>query len=158
MPRSSSIRFHRALATLVLGVALATPAAAELAAWDQAKVSALTAELEGATKALNDTFYKEPTPTGAGNRRAYYRLKQNVRRLRSETRQLASALGEGAGREETLNIYEHMMMTVRQARNDATQVFLTHGVQERASAVRGLLNQLSPYYDPDAVPLQAPAR
>ena len=48
MSRPSSIRVRWALATLMLGAALAMPAAAELAAWDQAKVSALTAELEAA--------------------------------------------------------------------------------------------------------------
>ena len=95
---------------------------------------------------------------GVGQHRAYYRLKQNVRRLRGEARQLASSLGEGAGQDETLPVYEHMMQTVREARSDASQVFLTSDVQERASAVRGLLNQLSPYYDPDAVPLTAPVR
>jgi hypothetical protein len=38
------------------------------------------------------------------------------------------------------------------------QVFITRDVQDRASAVRHLLNRLSPYDDRDAVPIQAPLR
>ena len=37
---------------------------------------------------------------------------------------------------------------------DAHHVFSTTDVQQKATAVRGVLNELSPYYDPDAVPLQ----
>jgi len=45
---------------------------------------------------------------------------------------------------------------LRDARRDAQQVFSTVDVQQKATAVRVVLNQISPYYDPDAVPL-APA-
>jgi hypothetical protein len=38
---------------------------------------------------------------------------------------------------------------VRIARDDAARSFNTEDVGQRAAAVRGVLNQLGPYYDPD---------
>ena len=142
-----------ALALLALGLGAAAPARAELQKWDAAKVTALAEQLKAATQDLYDTFYKQPK-VGAGQARPYYRLKQDVRHLRSEARSLAASLAKGAGQEETLPIYDDLMQVVRRARDDSREVFTTHDVQDKAAAVRALLNQLSPYYDPDAVPLQ----
>jgi hypothetical protein len=150
------------LASLVacgLVLAAPAPALAELAPWDQAKVRGLAEQLEDATKSLYDTFYKQPTPGAAsGQAQDYRRLKQEVRRVRLEASELASALGKGEGREDTMPIYETLMVKVRDARELAGRVFTTQDVQQRASTVRQLLNQLSPYYDPDAVPLQPATR
>lgn len=140
-----------ALGALVFGTAV--PAHAELQKWDAAKATALARQLQTATQELYDTFYKQPK-VGAGQSRPYYRLKQDVRHLRSEAKALAGALEKGGGQEETLPIYEDLMEAVRRARQNAREVFTTQDVEQKASAVRTLLNQLSPYYDPDAVPLQ----
>ena len=144
-----------ALGLVLAGVAVS--AYAELQKWDGAKAGALAAQLQTATRDLYDTFYKQPK-VGAGQQQAYYRLKQDVRHLRNEAKALAGALEKGAGQAETLPIYEDLMQVVRRARQDAQQVFTTSDVQQRASAVRALVNQLSPYYDPDAVPLQPATR
>lgn len=147
--------FRRATRYLVLGLLLAGVAGsahAELQKWDAAQVGALAAQLRTATRDLYDTFYKQPK-VGAGQSRPYYRLKQDVRHLRSEAKALAGALEQGAGQAETLPIYEDLMQVVRRAREDAQHVFTTRDVEQKASAVRALLNQLSPYYDPGAVPL-----
>ena len=151
---------RRAIRTLALGLLLAgvaISAHAELQKWDAAKVGALAAQLQTATRDLYDTFYKQPK-VGAGQAQDYYRLKQDVRHLRNEAKALAGALEKGAGQAETLPIYEDLMQVVRRARQDAQHVFTTRDVQDKASAVRALLNQLSPYYDPDAVPLQPTTR
>jgi hypothetical protein len=148
-----------ALLVLALGVGLAGPTRAELAAWDQSQVTALAKELEQASKTLYDTFYKQPTPNlGSGQGQDYRQLKQDVRRLRSEANELSLALAKGEGREDTLPIYKSLMQQVRDARELAGRVFTTQDVQQRASAVRQLLNQISPYYDADAVPLQPVTR
>lgn len=133
--------------TLVLSAANAR---AELAAWDQAAVTAIAKELEKATHALYDTFVKKPAPSvGSVQSHTYYRLKQEVRLLRVEARHLAASLEKGEGREQTLPIYDHLMQLVRIARDDAAKTFNTQDVGERAAAVRGVLNRLGPYYDPD---------
>jgi hypothetical protein len=146
---------------LACGLVLAAgvPALAELAPWDQAKVRGLAQQLEEATKSLYDTFYKQPTPGAAsGQAQDYRRLKQEVRRVRLEASELASALGKGEGREDTLPIYETLMVKVRDARELAARVFTTQDVQQRAAEARELLNQIAPYYDADAAPLQPATR
>jgi hypothetical protein len=157
------VHVKRRYLTLAIALAVLTGWAgathAELAAWDQARVTALAKELQANAKALYDTFYKQPVPqAGSGQGQDYRRLKQEVRRVQSEARELADALGKGEGREDTLPIYENLMEVVRSARESARRVFTTEDVQNRASAVRQALNQLSPYYDPDAQPLQPATR
>jgi hypothetical protein len=136
---------------LAMTLLLAAPGSrAELATWEQAKVAALAKELETVAHALYDTFIKKPPPSvGSMQSQAYYRLKQEVRVIRMEARQLVASLEKGEGREQTLPIYDHLMQLVRIARDDARKVFVTQDVGERAAAARGVLNQLGPYYDPD---------
>ncbi|RIL04752.1 MAG: hypothetical protein DCC71_12950 [Proteobacteria bacterium] len=146
--------------TLLCVVALAAAVArADLAAWDQAQVGAIARKLATASDELRDTFQKAPPPTaGSGQTREYHELKQDVRRVQMEARELAASLERGAGRDETLPIYESLMQLVRSARVTAGHVFTTQDVQQKASAAREALNQLSPYYDPDAAPLAPVAR
>ena len=146
---------------VVLAVVLGSAGAAraELTPWDQAKVSALAKQLHEASKALYDTFYKQPVPQAAsGQANDYRRLKQEVRRIQSEARELADALAKGGSREDTLPVYEHLMEIVRSARTSSQRVFTTQDVQSRATDMRQLLNQIAPYYDPDAVPYEPPRR
>ena len=153
----------RILATVALAIALAvslaTAAGAELAPWDQAKVAALGKQLNQAANDLYSTFYKQPPPQfGSGQADDYRKLKQTMRRIQAEARELDTALAKGEGRDDTKHIYENMMQLVRDARQDIQRVFTTKDVQDRASATRQLLNQISPYYDPDAQPMQPVTR
>jgi hypothetical protein len=140
---------------LVLG--LAAPVHAELAAWDQAKVTALAKELAKASDDLYTAFYLQPK-MGIGERRDYYRLQQDVRHLKNDARGMAEALGKGVGRDETLPSYEDLMQTVRRAQDNAGRVFTTKDVQDKAAAARALLNQISPYYDANAKPVEPVGR
>jgi hypothetical protein len=134
----------------IAGLLFAPSARGDLAAWDQAEVTRLAQALETATDSLYDTFVKQPTPgLGSMQMHAYYRLKQMVRLLRIEARELANSLEKGEGREQTLPIYENLMQLTRSARDEAARVFVAHDVGDRAGAVRGVLNRLGPYYDPD---------
>jgi hypothetical protein len=138
------------LLAMTLLLLSAPNARAELAAWDQAQVTALGKELVQATNALYETFQEQPPPSiGSMQSQAYYRLKQLVRRLRVESRELAGSLEKGEGQEQTLAIYDNLMQLTRSARDEAGRVFVAHDVGERAAAVRRVLNQLGPYYDPD---------
>jgi hypothetical protein len=153
----SSHHLVRLLGSLAIAALLcAPPARGELAAWDQAQVTRLAQELRTATDSLYDTFVKQPTPgLGSMQSQAYYRLKQMVRLLRIEARELANSLEKGEGHEQTLPTYENLMQLTRSARDDAAKVFVAQDVGERAAAVRGILNRLGPYYDPD-FPILAP--
>lgn len=145
---------YRAFVALAVGVLMAplvsSVAGAELAAWDQAKVAALAKELVGASDSLYDTFYKQPPQSiGSGQATSFQRLKQKVRRIKTEARQLSDDLAKGDGREETTPSYEDLMQTVRDAREEARGVFSGQDVAAKATAARDILNQLGPYYDPD---------
>ena len=140
------------IVAIALAASLATPARAETA-WDQAKVTALAKQLDTAAQALYDTFYNQPKPI-VGQERAFYRLKQDIRHIRSDAKQLARELAKGAGREETQPGYEDLMQSVRRAQDSAARVFTTKDLNEKAGAARAVLNQISPYYDAAATPLQ----
>ena len=151
MPRIFATTFI----AFALAASLASPTRAELAAWDQAQVTTLAKQLADASSGLYSSFYKQGPPQMASGQGADYRaLKQKVRRIQSEAKELSGALGKGDGREDTLDIYENLMELVHDAREDARRVFSTKDVQDQASKVRQLLNQISPYYDPDAPRLQ----
>jgi hypothetical protein len=137
-------------ALAIAGLLIAPSARGELAAWDQAQVTSLAKELTTATDSLYDTFRKQPPPdVGSLQTHPYYRLKQFTRMLRVQASLFARSLEDGEGREQTVWIYETLMSLARSARDDAGRVFVTSDVGERAAAVRGVLNQLGPYYDPD---------
>jgi hypothetical protein len=151
--------FANSFLAFALAACLVSPARAELAAWDQAKVTALAGQLAEAASSLYTTFYKQgPPQLGSGQASDYRELKQQVRRIQSEAKELAGAVGKGEGREDTLDIYKNLMVIVRDARENAQRVFSTKDVQDQASKVRELLNQISPYYDADAAPLQPAIR
>lgn len=144
------------LFAVTLFLVTAHDARAELTPWDQARVTEAATELVTATEALYDTFYHQPRPSMASLKAAgYYEIKQYVRLLRIEARQLVRSLEEGEGREETLPIFRNLMQLTRSAREEAVRVFIARDVGERATAVREVLNQLGPYYDPD-FPMLAP--
>jgi hypothetical protein len=151
---------RRWVLALVLGVLFsAAGGRAELAAWDQAKVTAIAKQLVPATQDLYDTFYKQLPPTaGSGQNREFYRLKQVTRVMKTEARELAEQLEKGSGHEETLPSYESLMQLVRTARELGARIFATEDLKQKATAVRGLLNQLGPYYDPDFQTLQPVTR
>jgi len=137
---------------LALGVWLPGAAFAELAKWDQERVTALGGELVQTTEALYSTFVKEPPATiGSGQSRDYYRLRQLVRRIRTEARNLSSSLSNGEGYDETLPIYENLMVIVRDAREVAKRTFTSNFVLEKATAAGDVLRRLAPYYDPNAL-------
>jgi len=147
MPNLHLVRVLRSLALVML---LASSASAELAAWDQAKVTGLAKELATATDALHETFLQQPPPNlGSMQSHSYHRLKQFVRLLHSEARVLVRSLEAGEGREQTASMYETLMSLARSARDEAGRVFVTKDVGERAAAVRGVLNRIGPHYDPD---------
>ena len=139
---------------LVLAVIAWLPSAsfAELAQWDQERVTALGAELTEACDALYNTFVKEPAQTlGSGQSKDYYRLRQVIRRVKTEARHLSTALGEGEGYDQTLPIYENLMTMVRDARAIAKRTFTSNYVLDKAAVTSDLLRRIAPYYDPKAL-------
>jgi DNA repair exonuclease SbcCD ATPase subunit len=137
----------RIVLSLAVVIGLATPGPAQVAEWNQKDVTAVSQQLEEATKELYDSFYKQPTQgIGTGQARAYQELKQQLRRIRQETRHLASSLTRGEDHDETLPIYRNLMEEVRDAEENARRVFSTGPVIEKANVAREALEKLSSYY------------
>ena len=142
------------LVVLVLAFAAWLPSAsfAELAAWDQERVTALGAELSEACNALYDTFVKEPQKTiGSGQSTDYYRLRQVIRRVKGESKHLSSSLANGEGYDQTLPVYENLMTMVRDAREISQRTFTSSFVLDKATAAGDVLRRIAPYYDPKAL-------
>jgi hypothetical protein len=148
------MRSRLALALLVLAASsLAATARAELAPWNQERVNALAQQLAERTRALYDEIYRQPQPTLSSQRKDYYRLKREVRHLKNEARDFAGDVASGAGREETEPGFEALLSSARWAAQEARSVFTVKQVNDVAAEVRGILNELSSYYDPDAPPI-----
>jgi len=136
-------------------LALATAARAELAPWDQAKVTDLAKQLEAASAELLSSFRAQPAPTrGSAQRRSHALLRQDITKLRNGARALSTALQGGATKDQTLGRYRSLMQIVRRAQDHARSVFSGAPVAQRADAAREILNQLTPFYDANAAPLQ----
>jgi hypothetical protein len=63
---------------------------------------------------------------------------------------LSDGLAHGAGRDETLPIWQDLMQAVQRAIDHAASVFTTRDVDQKARAAAAILDQLAPYYDPAA--------
>ena len=145
------------LASLLLVAAVAviapSPAFAQAAAWDQTKVTALARDLEVATRLLYDGFDElPPLEKGARHTRAYFRLKQEVRHMKRESRWLARALERGHTQEEALPGFESVVTAMNGARKDAAEVKTTAEFQKQADSVSGILAALAPYFGASAAP------
>jgi hypothetical protein len=158
MKRKTRWRHRLALAVaFVLACAgLAGSARAEVEPWDPEKVKVLADQLRVAADELYDAFRKQPI-LGVAQNKVYYRLKQDTRRLRIEARHLSDALAGGAGRDETLPIWQDLMQEVRSATEHAPSVFKTQDVQQKAEAARAILDRLAPYYGTDGAATGSPA-
>ncbi len=148
------------LAALALcSFALATAGSAELAAWDAARVTELAKQLETATAALDQSVRRVPPPApGSPQRLAFFRLQQETRQLRRVARSLSRALQRGADKDETQPSYESLMQTVRAARDNASRILSPPDVTAQGNAAREILNQLTPFFDANAQPLQPVTR
>jgi hypothetical protein len=144
---------RRPLTSLLIALSLAmaaVPAAAELAKWDQAKVTALATQLVKATDALYTTVYQEQGFAGTmgGPAQGSYDMRHTLRRVGEEARHLDAELKAGRGHDPTVGAWKHMMELVRDVRVDARESFSAGDLDKRMAAVEDLLRQLAPYYDP----------
>ena len=80
---------------------LPTAAFAELAKWDQARVTQIAEELAVAMKDLRKEIRTTPGSTDPARQRARYEAFEDVRIMTNSSRHLASQLKAGKGRDET---------------------------------------------------------
>jgi len=125
---------------------------AQLAPWDQERVTAIALEL---APAVNDVYVSVNTlrtgsDIGSGQAKSFLRVKDRVRVARNEARQLAAQLRDGKGREETSFAYARLMTTIRDARENGRKMFIEAATLDKIAKAADLVRRLAPYYDPRA--------
>ena len=142
------------LASLALALSLiaAPVATAELQPWNQEKVTAIAGELQPATRALRESLRRQPPPTlGQAGKRAFWRLRDQLRSIESTSRRLHNALLAGEGHEESFPIYRRMITLVRDAARELNRIPTQKPVEEHIETVAGVLKRLRPFYEKDPI-------
>ncbi len=147
MARSTTTILSLLLAATLVA---ASDARAELAKWNQAKVTAAAEELAQATVALRDGLRSKPPPTlGQGGRRAFWALREEVRGLVSASRRLQRALADGAGMEETYPTFRRLVRSGRRAVREVRRIDLGETTLANIETVADGIRKLRPYYEPE---------
>ena len=136
-------------------VITAGAASAELAKWDQARVSKYAKELTDATAELRKAFDAIGIQNQA-QQNAMFKVKDTVKLLDTASGGLAEALAGGKGRDETLPRYKRVEALRRDAELEGRSADISDSVFEKVFAVGSALLKLRPYYveepEPDAQP------
>ena len=117
------------------------------ARWEQARVTGIATDLRSAAEELRNAFIREPQRTiGSGQEASYYRLKQIIRRLRSEANQLVTSLEAGENREQTYPIFQSLRVMVRDAEENGRRIFASDQLLTAATRAGDAMIRLAPYY------------
>lgn len=141
----------RALALAVLAWAAwllpAAGARADLAKWDQARVTEIAQQLAQAS----DAWWSATMEPPRGRAEENYDLQTNARMLVERTRGLADDLAKGKGHDETLNAYRSLREIVDDTEEVAQRAMLDAPIMDAWTKVADLMRQIAPYYDPKAL-------
>jgi glutamine synthetase type III len=134
---------------LVLSLAFclgSSVAVAELQEWDQESVTKIADKLVVALKDLRVSVKDADSLADTGARASKYRVRQDLRLLASAAKSLASGLRAGEGREATLPAYRRMQTLRRDVAENGKRGIILADTLAKVEAVRGLLEELAPYY------------
>lgn len=141
---TSTIRFIG----LVLAVGLIPlVAAAELAKWDQARVTKYATELSTSCDELSEAVRKERAGVNISQQNAQHQAQEAVKVLCKTSRQLMVNLEAGQGRDETMGIYMKLPTQRRDAEEAGRRALITESAMDKIFAVGGPLMRLRPYYE-----------
>jgi hypothetical protein len=136
---------------LVLALAVAcaaVPASAELAAWDQARVTSIAADLSQACEAWWQATRRQVEDPGEAMDQGT--LVGKARVLQEMSASLASHLKEGKGYDKTHNEYRSMKEIVDDTEVMAQQTPLEEPMMDAWAKVADGMRRIAPYYDPNA--------
>jgi len=142
-------------ALLCLAVASASGSEEDVAArpenapaWDQRKATAAAQSLASSLDGLRTALRQQPSTSmapGTGSR-SLNRLRDRLRLMESESKQLAQQLGEGRSRDETFPIFERINLIRRDAAEQGQRMFIQKPVMEQIESARGPLADLAGLY------------
>jgi hypothetical protein len=129
----------------------ATAARAELADWDQAKVTALANDLAEAAQGLQGALRRQPPPTlGQPGRHAFWTLRDEMQGIVAASRRLHSALSSGEGQNETYPTYRRILRNARRAARETRRIQLGDPIPEKIEAIADAIRALRPFYEEEA--------
>jgi hypothetical protein len=120
-------------------------ARAELAAWDQARVTKYAEELVTATDELRQALDSVGIQNIA-NANEMYQVQDTVKLLHTASTGLAAALKNGKGRDETLPRYKRVEVLRRDAEEEGQRADIPENVFDKVFSVGSALLKLRPYY------------
>jgi hypothetical protein len=122
-------------------------ASAELAKWDQQRVTKYADDLETSTKELRRALEKLPIQQFATQQRAFYQVRDTIRMLDRAAGGLAEALENGEGMEATHPRFKRIMVLRDDAVEQGRRADIPNDVMEKVTPVGGALLNLRPYYE-----------
>ena len=146
-----------ACATAFVSAIGAGGARAELAKWDQARVTKYAEELAIATDELREALES----VGIQNEtqaNALYQVQDTVQMLNTASTGLAEALKSGKGRDETMPRYKRVEILRRDAEEESRRADIPENVFDKVFSVGGALLKLRPYYVAEPAAEAAPAQ
>ena len=149
--RVSTFGPRTAVALALLAVPLAVRA--ELAKWDQTRVTAIAAELaEAVSKASLEVDKQKGSRVDVGKERAYYESREDMRLAKNTSRHLAKELEGGHNREETYPTFKRLKTLRNDAAENARRADMPDSTVATISAAGELLLRLRPYYEEEPAP------
>jgi hypothetical protein len=156
MTRFVSTRFAQTRSAALVAVSIAVLAAAaanaqprpegEPVKWDQARVTQLAKDLNKAVNEAVHAVRKSPTQQQISQRQSWYDLRESLRLLDNTTGHLQSELQKGAGREETLSIFNRIESLRKDAEETGRKSMIENTVMDALVKAGAIHNQMRPYY------------
>lgn len=130
----------------------AAPAGAELASWDQARVTAIAQQLVAAADAWEQAVREQPGgEIGSGDAESEFGLGMKARVLREQSQALAGQLAKGEGHDETRNSYRDMAELIDDTEELAQRSELEAPTMDAWAKLVDAQRQIAPYYDHKAL-------
>jgi hypothetical protein len=136
---------------LALAALAAPPASAELATWDQARVTAIAKQLSAAADAWELAVREQGgDEVGAGDAQDEFGLANGARVLKEQSAALAAHLADGKGYDKTVDLYKTLKEMVDDTEDDAQRAELDEPTMGAWAKFADAMRQIAPYYDPKA--------
>ena len=132
-------------ATLAL-LLLPAAALAELAKWDQERVTQTAEEFASSLKELRKEMQAAPKATDPTRQRALYVALDDIRIMTNTSTLLANKLKAGEGRDETFAVWRRLDLLRRDFEENARKADIEDTVMDEVINAGELLIRLTPYY------------
>ncbi len=155
-----SIRRLRGIAVISAALAfllLPGVAFAELAKWDQARVTQIAEELVTAMKDLRRELQTAPAITDPARQRALYVALDDVRIMTNSATLLANKLKADEGRDQTYAVWRRLDLLRRDFEENARKAVLEDAIMDKILTAGELLIRLTPYYTSEQSRSEGPA-